>query len=356
MYLPLCSVSCSVIRISCITTHYKPTMPEIHATDMRRARALLGLLTLASLAVMFIIPWTIEGMRQGHLGNDYEEVCDADGRAMYSLRCFRDIGFETFSNVHDTLAGNFLKYYLFASIPSFSVLGLFAWMVFRIYTDFKATLVVSMFVVQAVVFLTNAICEVPPPAGFVQLEPEFMSFFMGLVTLGNYGVLSMRATMVIMLFYDVCTSVLYARPLLQRVVASIYTFYCCMFLLCTHQMYTFSIIFNVMLAFSAHHMARTLAGAWEEKLQKDAGIIREEDAAKERTDDHFSIHSDEEQYMDIPGDEEDEDAKHEFDAEPLKVLVKGRNGAHRSEDLDEPEIEVKPRRKPTKRSTSRELA
>lgn len=233
---------------------------------------------------MFVIPWVIAGIRRGHLGDNYEDICNADADKMYGLRCFRDIGFETFTKVHDLVSDSITGYMMFASLIYFSNMALYVWMVYRLYTDFAVTLLVSMYLLEAAAFGINSVSQLPSPDGFTQLEPETISFFLGLVTLGNVGIVSMRASMCFMLFYDATSSLLHRRIILKRVLTLFYVVYCSMFLLLTHQMYTFSLIFNIMLAFSAHHLAYTWSGKWEYTLQKRAGIVLEEDAAK---DHHF---------------------------------------------------------------------
>jgi len=210
-------------------------MPVVHANDMHKTRVSLALMGTFGVALMFIIPWTIAGMKRGHLGNNYEDICNADGDAMYGLRCFRDIGFETFTKVYDLVSSSVTAYMLFAAPIYFSNVFLYGWMVYRLYNDFAVTMLVAMYMVEATAFLVNSVGQIPPPDGFVQLEPETVSFFMGLVTLGNYGLVSMRATMCFMLFYDSVNSIFYRRPVVRRAITVIYVIYCSMFLLFTHQ-------------------------------------------------------------------------------------------------------------------------
>lgn len=236
----------------------------------------LWVLLFIATILFFTVPLAVTDLRQKHLGSDYEEIQQVESKALDNLRTFRDVPWEMFTKAHESMATTPMLYYPIASlIFAFNFVLWYLWFPFRLLVDKKVTLLVSLYMFEFCELVVNSFTQFPPPPGFVQLEFESLSFFLGMVTQGGYGMLSSRAAFSFLLWYDGSYSLWPDRHIRRRVFTAFYAFNICLFLLCTHQMYSVSLALNLLTSFAVFHLSRTWAADYERSLQQRTGAVVE---------------------------------------------------------------------------------
>lgn len=265
------------------------------ATNKQPVLCALGLGTVLAALFFYTVPLMVARARKDHLGDGYEEIGDRESLEFNNFRTFRDIPWEIFPGAHQAMQTSPILYYSMAT-PVFLINFVlwYLWFVFRVFVDFKLTLLLMVNLLWVAELIINSMTQFPPPPGFVQLEPEFVSFFLGMVTQGGFGMLSTRAALSFVMMYDWSSSLWPDRHFLRRIMAGSYTLCVCLFMLCTHQMYSISLVLNVLTAFSIFHFSHTLCGNAEKNLQaRMSGTVRSE--GREMGEARFSVDSEEEE-------------------------------------------------------------
>lgn len=244
--------------------------PELH-------RLALFFYFLTSVVLFFLAPYITLQIRASHIGSDYERIAEEDSEILNGLRSFRDIGFEIWSNVHSTMANDPLLYVIFVTaVYTTTFMLIFVWYPRRVFVEKSAVLVTVMVISCLIEIPVNVFSQFPPPPGFIQYEPRWVSYLMGFVPGRGYDLLSGRAVVSIVYAFDLLTHGVVVRAIPRFILVSCYCVVILGFLWSTHQMYTASLFLNIVVAFAVAHVAVYATHKWEHQLQE---ILNESDPA-----------------------------------------------------------------------------
>lgn len=241
-----------------------------------RIRVMLAIFLIPEMILFFSVPLTVIRQRRDHLGSDYATVEQQDSESMYNLRSFRDVPWELGSKGHDAFESTFMLYYpLAAMVFGTNFVLWYLWFGFRLFVDFKASLLVHAYCFSIAELCLNMVSQFPPPFHYVQLEPEAVSYFLGLVVPPGYGMMSSRASLSFVLCYDMLHSIWPDRHVTRKALTVIYSLMICLFLLFTRQMYSVALLINLLASFAIYHFGKELSTSWEQSLQQRTGVRQE---------------------------------------------------------------------------------
>lgn len=225
-------------------------------------KPVLGIAFLLSAMLWFVVPFLVNEIRRDHVpGDEFDRRVKAESEILDSLSTFRDLGFGIWTHAHQNMEESKYKYDIYVTLTDApNALLWYVWYPVRVlgYHDFY--LMVSVYLLEALSFSVNTLSQFPAPPGFIQYEPAGISYLFGMVTHSTHGMLSSRAAFSMLLVHSVVQQTMPRRPRLGYLFVVVYAVLMLGFLWSTHQMYTVSLVLNILAAFSVYHTSRVWIG------------------------------------------------------------------------------------------------
>lgn len=222
--------------------------------DRERHTAVLSTVLIMCAIMHFAGPYITYTVRASHIHNDdYQAVANGDSHILAGLRTQRDLPWEIWTSVHTSMENASWSYYIFTALIMMTTCCLWwMWFPVRLVAYRKLQLGTTLLILQAVSLAVNILSQFPPPPGFLQYEPEMISYAFGIVTQGGIFMVSERAAWSILLWHDVMREAMPSHRRVSLVLTLGYWFLICLYLWSTHQMFSFSLIVNLLLALAAY--------------------------------------------------------------------------------------------------------
>ena len=223
----------------------------------------------------FLVPYFGYLIRRNRVGDDFDERAAEDSKELDNMVTYRDLGFEIWTNAHghmvkDTLA--YMSYMFFVYIINFALW--YAYYTYQAWKEYNAVLVTAMIMLSGMELVMNSMSQFPPPPGYLQNEPVVISSIMGCVTHDGHGMLSGRTAFSFLLMHDMLYVQWPTRVAVRRFLVLLYCVIVLGFLWASHQMYTASLVMNLMAAVAVHHMSKAFATPMKNHMRELMGLQR----------------------------------------------------------------------------------
>jgi hypothetical protein len=236
-----------------------------HSAGSQQAR--VGLLFFFSVFAFFLSPYFVWRIRHDRVGDAFDQVAFRDSEQLDQMRTFRDLGWEVWTKVHDHMRDEALSYTIYTTLVYFINFCLwYAWYGIRVWRDLQVVLSVTLCLLATMSLVLNSVSQFPPPPGFIQFEPKVASYFLGLVTHNGHGMLSSRAAFSFVCMHDWLQYMWPDKSYTRKFVVLAYCVVVMGYLWATHQMYTSSLVLNVMAALAAYLSAVSMASGWQKTV------------------------------------------------------------------------------------------
>lgn len=226
--------------------HQHGTMAPSAADRAKSVVVFLGCMLL-----FCTIPWFIVTVHRTHV-SDVQSA--KDGHTLDGLSSFRDLLWEVWGAVNTVMQHSRGAYYTFTVLlfAGNAVLWWY-WFARRLVKERQVHLAVKLVILVGVSVVCNCVSWFPLPAGFLQQEAFVVTLLFGFVVRDAHQFVSPRVAWSMVLLYDVLRNYR-AHWLVSGTSMAVYASLVCLYLWATRQMYSFSLITNVVFANVAWYM------------------------------------------------------------------------------------------------------